>query len=350
MVHIHYTIHNCKRTKNKLRHNFQGACIDTGAHCSVVGYRQIQAYCREHNRKLVTKPSTTSFKFGDGSYQSCGKMKVRIPTPKGEFMYVQFDIIHADVPMLVGLDALDKEKMYANNVTDELVNTKHDWAMNLTRKFGHLFLVWYSSNTNFTKAELTKLHRHFHQPSPSKLLALIKRSKLSDADAETKTLLQEILDSCDACKQCLITPEHFKVSLPPDKIIFNKELAMDVMWLGNKAVLHVIDTDTHFNSASILKGHSVEDVWKSFLSCWVTLYQGYPDTIHTDQGSAFTSVRFQRLFETVGTKLQLSGVESNNSIGSGERYHEPLRRVFNKILSESPNPQGIGSKTRLESD
>lgn len=38
----------------------------------------------------------------------------------------------------------------------------------------------------------------------------------------------------------------------------------------------------------------------------------------------------------VGNNLQLSGVESHNSIGSEERYHDPLRRVFNKITSESP--------------
>ncbi len=38
----------------------------------------------------------------------------------------------------------------------------------------------------------------------------------------------------------------------------------------------------------------------------------------------------------VGTTLQVSGVESHNSLGSGERYRDPLRRIFNKIVHESP--------------
>lgn len=29
--------------------------------------------------------------------------------------------------------------------------------------------------------------------------------------------------------------------------------------------------------------------------------------------------------------MEYSGVESHNSLGSGERYHGPLRRIFNKI-------------------
>ena len=210
-VQINYTIHNCKKTQKRLRQSFQGACIDTGAQRSVIGYRQLQSYCRENKKHIKIRPSKTVFKFGDGSYQSSGKMKIKIPTPKGKYMFVDFDIVNADVPMLIGLDVLDNEKMYANNVTNELVNVKNDWVMNLTRKFGHLFLQWYNPSkrlgTYFTKAELTKLHRHFHHPSSSKLLALIKRSKLCDADSKTRELLQEISNNCNTCKQFSTVPQ-----------------------------------------------------------------------------------------------------------------------------------------------
>ena len=109
------------------------------------------------------------------------------------------------------------------------------------------------------------------------------------------------------------------------------------MWLEGKAILHVVDCQTHFNSASQLKGHSVEDVWEAFVKCWSSLYTGYPNKLRVDAGSAFTSIRWQRLCDMVGTQLQLSGVESHHSLGPGERYHAPLRQVYLKIRHEHPS-------------
>ncbi len=60
--------------------------------------------------------------------------------------------------------------------------------------------------------------------------------------------------------------------------------------------------------------------------------RGYPNKIRADQGSAFTSPKWQKLTEATGIILQMSGVESDNSIGIGERYHAPLRRIYNKIV------------------
>ena len=108
------------------------------------------------------------------------------------------------------------------------------------------------------------------------------------------------------------------------------------MWLEGKAILHVVYCRTLFNSALQLKGHSVEDVWETFIKFWSRLYTGYPRKLRVDQGSAFTSVRWQRLCDIVGTELQLSGVESHHSLGPGERYHAPLRQVYLKIRHERP--------------
>jgi len=108
------------------------------------------------------------------------------------------------------------------------------------------------------------------------------------------------------------------------------------MWLDSKAVLHVVDIDTHFNSASFLQGQTVEHVWDAFLSCWTTLYTGHPEKVRVDQGSAFTSLRWTRLCDKVGIEVKESGIEHHNALGSGERYHDPLRRVFKKIRHETP--------------
>jgi hypothetical protein len=55
-----------------------------------------------------------------------------------------------------------------------------------------------------------------------------------------------------------------------------------------------------------------------------------------DHGNIFTSPRLKELTDLNGIVLQLSGTESHNSLGVGERYHAPLRRLYHKIISECP--------------
>lgn len=38
-----------------------------------------------------------------------------------------------------------------------------------------------------------------------------------------------------------------------------------------------------------------------------------------------------------GIDVQLSGVEGHDAIGVGERYHQPLRQVFHKVLKDHPS-------------
>jgi hypothetical protein len=63
---------------------------------------------------------------------------------------------------------------------------------------------------------------------------------------------------------------------------------------------------------------------------------GYPNRMRVDQGSIFTSPRWKELTDLNGIVLQLSGIESRNSLGAGERYHAPLRRMYHKIVFEYP--------------
>lgn len=109
------------------------------------------------------------------------------------------------------------------------------------------------------------------------------------------------------------------------------------MWVDSKDVLHVGNLDTHLSSATYLKRQTVEAVWDAFVSCWTSLYIGSPEKLWVDQGSAFTSVRFTRGCDAVGTVILHSGVESHSSLESGERYHRPVRRIFIKIRHDAPD-------------
>ena len=98
--------------------------------------------------------------------------------------------------------------------------------------------------------------------------------------------------------------------------------------------MHFVDTHTNYQNAAFVDNKTSEGLWKIFINVWATVYLGYPATLRLDRDSSFDSKLFRDLASYQGIVLQFSGVEFHNSIGKGERYHDPLRRIFNKIKSQ----------------
>ncbi len=317
-------------------YDFQGACLDTSAQQSVIVIRRALAYYKQHNVRYTLKPSLTKFKFGDGVFSLVGTIQIRIPTLSYSFFKIKVNVIPADVPLLLGLDVSDNEELVANNVQNELQGTHYGWSMSLTRNHGHLYLTCNSKSILFTKSEIIKLHRHFKHPMFGKLYEVMKRARPSQVNEATRKLLETITKACETCQMFSAPPQRFRVSLPPFDIVFNREVALDLMWVEREAVLHVVDIEAEFNSATFLSYQTVEAVWGAFVICWASLYIGFPMKMRVDQGSPFTLVRWTNRAKAVGTDAQESGVEAYNSLESGEGYHAPLRRIFLKIREEHP--------------
>ncbi len=53
-------------------------------------------------------------------------------------------------------------------------------------------------------------------------------------------------------KRSALPLQRLQVSLAASDIVFNRCVALDHIWIGKKVVLHVLDIDTGFNSASFL--------------------------------------------------------------------------------------------------
>lgn len=83
--------------------------------------------------------------------------------------------------------------------------------------------------------------------------------------------------------------------MPHDEIIFNQELAIDLVWLNGKPALHIVDTHTMYQSADYNTTKDAGALWEVFLRFWATVYIGYHSTIRLDQESAFDSVELRNL-------------------------------------------------------
>ena len=316
---------------------FEGACLDGGASRTVIGKGQAQAYCHMTKQKYSLRPSLMTFIFGDGSCASLGELRIRIPLPNGSFLPLSIDVVDADIPCLLGLDLLDREGLVADNVENVLDSRRDHWKMPITRKHGHMFVEWGRQDIRFTKAELQKLHLHFFHANAQKLFNLLKRARPDSVNSDTRNALEEIAKACRNCHQHSPRPYRFRVSIPADDVKFNHEVAVDLMWLKGRPLLHIVDTHTRFQNAILLKGESAQDVWDAFVEGWASVYIGYPNRIRSDRGSVFTSKFWRGVTSLHGIDIQLSGVESHNSIGVGERYHAPLRQVFDKVMTDHPS-------------
>lgn len=185
---------------------FQGACMDIGATKSVVGKAQAKAYYHFIGILLVISSNTNRMlKFGTDRQKSIGKAKFRVLLEEKGHILIEVDIVKIDVPLLIGLDIMDKHHLYVNTVQNLLVCEKPEWNILVVRKRGHIYYEW-DYDVMCTDADLKKIHRHFYHPRPERIFSLMKRSKDPNATVETMQSLEKITSSCDTCQRLASQP------------------------------------------------------------------------------------------------------------------------------------------------
>lgn len=243
-----------------------------------------------------------------------------------------------DFPLLVGLDVMRANGMILNFDADEVTDDSATWIVPIDYLRGHAFITDATNSVLYTKPELEKLHLQFYHPSPGKLYDLLKRYNPDTIGPSVKSVLEEINAAFQTCSQYSTSPFWFRAAMPHDEIIFYHELAIDLVWLNGSPALHLVDNHTIYQNAEFITTNLKDAgaLWETFLRCWVTVFIGYPSTMRLDQESSFHSVEFRKLSRDAGIELKFSGIESQNSIGVGEKYHDPLRRVYLKVNDEHP--------------
>jgi hypothetical protein len=313
--------------------------IDTGAaQRSTAGFDQFQALQRicdvqidESTRGMV------SIQFGIGSATSIGSTAVY--TPVGT---VEFHIVNASTPFLLSLADMDRLKIYLNNITNTLV-TADGRSVPIVRRFGHPFLLWHAAESFVTESlnenpcfltdiELRRLHRRFGHPSVGRLEAVLTRA---GHDVSKKTL-EYLTKYCEYCQKHGKSPGRFKFTLQDD-VEFNYCVTVDVMYVNNMPLLHIVDQATRFQAGKWLQSISAKHTWDALRECWIDTYLGPPDLIAHDAGKNFVSKEFKLYAKAMGVLTKSVPVEAHNSIGLVERYHGPLRRIYKIISEQLPN-------------
>jgi hypothetical protein len=72
-----------------------------------------------------------------------------------------------------------------------------------------------------------------------------------------------------------------------------------------------------------------------FCRCWSRVLCVHQAPVLCDQGSIFLS-EFSKRCSLSEIELRITGIEIHPSLDVGERYHSPLRRVYQRFRSENP--------------
>ncbi len=94
------------------------------------------------------------------------------------------------------------------------------------------------------ETELRQLHRRFDHSFIKKLHDLLERF-----DHEVKkSVLKKLIKFCNFCQKYAKSSERFKFTLRDD-VNFNYSMIINVMYIENSSILHVIDEATRFQAA-----------------------------------------------------------------------------------------------------
>lgn len=86
------------------------------------------------------KNNSNKYKFVEYQQASLGSLMILIPITGHRIIKLNADVVPADVPILIGIDVLDKYKMYPNTVKTKFFCPELDIDIPPTLKYVHVFL------------------------------------------------------------------------------------------------------------------------------------------------------------------------------------------------------------------
>lgn len=215
---------------------------------------------------------------------------------------------------------LERHKWNVFNVKHSLESVSEGWHAPLLRKLGHDFLPWPTISTSFfARVESDLLYKtstirrlpNCFTFSTVLFLTMFVKNKLD--------ILNEL------CRFCHTWQTHSSRSLDftvcfPDDAIFNSRIMMDLMYINEFPVLHIVDCGTNFPAACFISKVDIRTISEVFVLFRVNTCTGYPGRIHVDQIYAFNNIK-NGLFSARKPLLSYLPVTQSHTIHFNKAKH-----------------------------
>lgn len=193
-----------------------------------------------------------------------------------------------------------------------------------------------------TDTELRQLYRRFGHPSVGKLHKVLE---CTGHKTDTK-IIDNLTKYCIHCQKHRKSPGRFKFTLKEDAN-FNYSIFVDIIYIDDSPILHVIDKATRFQAARWLNNIFAKHTWETLRLCWIDVYIGLPDPITHNAGSNFDSKEFCQYATSMAIATKSVPVEAHWLIGMVERYHAVLQRAY-KVIADDLQGCGLSKEIILQ--
>jgi hypothetical protein len=312
---------------------------------SIVEYEQYLAFNRMNliiNLNLF-KAETVKVQFDIESTRSIKSLIIDI-----SFKIIEFHVFKTNTSFLLNLIDMNRLKVYFNNVinsliqmikiSDEILRKKRSFSV--IRRFDHEFLLWrnlmqiyvnqfFDLNLCYLiEMNLRQLYKRFDHSSIKKLYDLLKRAN----HEMKKSTLKKLTKFCFFYQKHDKSSERFKFILRNDDVNFNYSIIIDIMYVDNNFILHVVDETTRFQVAKWLRNISVKHTWEMLRLCWIDVYLSSSNHILHDTDKNFASREFRQFVISMTIIIKSISIEAHWSIDIVEKYHAELRRAYQMIF------------------
>ena len=343
-----------------LRETLGCGVVDSGCITTVCGeiwYNSyIETLSENDQRRIISKPSEHQFRFGVGKIFK-SKKEVTLP------MYIddtqirmKTQVVEAKIPLLISRNSLKKANASLNFEKDTLdllgkqislqITTSGHYCIPLRKglsKKGSEDIFFTSPLMNLKPEEILptvkSLHKKFIHPPADKLKKLIKESGIDDKDI--LSAVDKISKDCETCKIFKATPPRPSVSFPLASV-FNEVVALDLKFVDQEIILHMIDHATRFSQACVITNKKKQTIVQALLDNWIAIF-GPPGKYLTDNGGEFVNDEMVQLAEKFNITLMTTAAESPWSNGLCERHNA----VLAELIIKGKREYNISTKTAL---
>ena len=313
--------------------------LDTGCTATVCGQEWLDVYLASLSEREKSSvnivPSSKIFKFGAGGRVSSEGMCVIPGFLVGKPVSISTDIVKSDIPLLLSRQAMKKAGIKIDTVSDTAEVLGVDVDLDTTSS-GHYSLPLRKNEFEVCavqlgedkKASLLKLHRQFSHPPTAKLLSLLSDAGLSEIE-ESRSILDEIRNSCDICKQYAKTPPRPSVAMPMANH-FNEKVAMDLKSWNGRWILHLIDMWSRLTLSVFIDRKKPSVVIDKIMRHWVAHF-GVMGTVMHDNGGEFSNDEMRSVCSVLNVKICTTAAESPWQNGLCERVHSVTDSMLVKL-------------------
>ena len=248
-----------------------GAAVDAGFEPSSSSRRDGAAGVSAKKRDAVAQVT----EGGAGSSDDHLRRSDRIEAAVGD-----------DVPLPSGNDSAPApagEVAADDDVRDGAAgdNLGPDW----TRfDLGHALQELRSVRESIVRRALRKLHIRFYHPSSQRMRALLAAAGV---DASVLDLVPQITDTCVICRSWNKPgPRSVASSRLPN--VFNQEIQIDLLFVKDKIILHVVDVCTRFCAGCLVSSKDADELLTALHRVWIAVF-GPPAAIISDQEQGIMS-------------------------------------------------------------